>query len=73
MTRQSEHQAKRAREGYRKVQFLATPETLAALAQLRARGAKSLSGERGSATGGAFALATVLRMTTHDPATRCGA
>ena len=41
MTRQAEHNAKRYAEGYRKRQFLLTPETLVALCELRARGAVS--------------------------------
>lgn len=41
MTRQAEHNAKRQAEGYRKRQFLLTPETLAALRDLRTRGAVS--------------------------------
>ena len=41
MTRQAEHQAKRRAEGHRKRQFVLTPATVAALAQIRERGAKS--------------------------------
>ena len=44
MTRQSEHQAKRRAEGHRKVQFIATPATVAALVSLCRRTGLSATG-----------------------------